>query len=264
MNRSKRYRRRRHWFWIWLSLGFIGLIGVGVAVWKLPPLLYGDVVNASDDARLKAMGDMRTALVAGLAGLAALASLALTARTYRLTQEGQITERYTRAIDQLGSDKLDIRLGGIYALERIAVDSGRDHSTVVEVLSAFAREHSEAANQHRSRLEGLRAVELLRRLVPRRHITRPDQGARALNAYAPDSFRRITTDVQATLTVLGRLPERLNVSRGDLGGAALVGANLAGARLEEANFRYSDLRGATLTGADLARASLTAATLEGA
>ena len=35
--------------------------------------------------------------------------------TYRLTQQGQITERYTKAIEQLGSDKLDVRLGGIRA-----------------------------------------------------------------------------------------------------------------------------------------------------
>jgi hypothetical protein len=48
----------------------------------------------------------------------------LTARTYYLNREGQITERYTRAIDQLGSTSLSVRLGGIYALERIARDSG--------------------------------------------------------------------------------------------------------------------------------------------
>jgi hypothetical protein len=31
-----------------------------------------------------------------LAGLAALGSLAIAARTYRLTQQGQITDRYTK------------------------------------------------------------------------------------------------------------------------------------------------------------------------
>jgi len=37
-----------------------------------------------------------------------------------LTEQGQITDRYTKAVEQLGSDKLDVRIGGIYALERIA------------------------------------------------------------------------------------------------------------------------------------------------
>jgi len=39
----------------------------------------------------------------------------MASRTYRLTQQGQLTDRYTRAIEQLGSDKQDVRLGGIYA-----------------------------------------------------------------------------------------------------------------------------------------------------
>ena len=73
----------------------------------------------------------------------------------RLAREGQITERFTRAIDQLGATdeannkKLEIRLGGIYALERIAGDSlamedspGRDYSTVMEVLTAYVRENT--------------------------------------------------------------------------------------------------------------------------
>jgi hypothetical protein len=36
---------------------------------------------------------------------------------------GHIADRYTKATEQLGSDKLDVHLGGIHALERIAVDS---------------------------------------------------------------------------------------------------------------------------------------------
>jgi hypothetical protein len=32
----------------------------------------------------------------------------------QIAQEGQITERFSRAIEQLGSDKEDVQLGGIY------------------------------------------------------------------------------------------------------------------------------------------------------
>ena len=59
-----------------------------------------------------------------------------------IAEQGHITERYTKAIQQLGDTSLAVRLGGIYALERIAIDSERDHPTVVEVLSAFVREQS--------------------------------------------------------------------------------------------------------------------------
>jgi len=50
-----------------------------------------------------------------------------------------VTDRYTQAIGQFGSGKPDVRIGGIYALERIAHDSPWDHPTVLEVLSALAR-----------------------------------------------------------------------------------------------------------------------------
>jgi membrane protein implicated in regulation of membrane protease activity len=134
--------RQGRW-WLWALAGLVALAALAAIILILPSLMYGDVSNASPDARLQAASGFRTAVVAGLAGLAALGSLAMANRTYRLTQQGQITERYTKAIEQLGSGKLDVRLGGIYALERIATDSERDHPTVVEVLSAFVREHSQ-------------------------------------------------------------------------------------------------------------------------
>src|SRR6266545_5712209 len=126
------------------ALGLLGLLvlaAVVLLIWRVPPALYGYVPDPKDRAGAEA--STRTGLIAGLAGLAALGSLAITARTYRLTEQGHITDRYTKAIEQLGSTRLDVRLGGVYALERIAVDSKRDHPTVVEVLSAFVREHSD-------------------------------------------------------------------------------------------------------------------------
>jgi len=57
-----------------------------------------------------------------------------------VAEDGQITERFTRAVEQLGNENIHIRLGGIYALERLANDSDRDHATVMEILAAFVRE----------------------------------------------------------------------------------------------------------------------------
>jgi hypothetical protein len=103
---------------------------VVLAVFVLPPLPIGaQGLTASE--RLKAENDVRSTLLQALAGTVLLAGLYFTARTYQLNREssartyeldreGQITERFTRAIDQLGEDKLDVRLDGIYALERIA------------------------------------------------------------------------------------------------------------------------------------------------
>jgi hypothetical protein len=63
-------------------------------------------------------------------------------RQVDVAREQQITERFTHGIEQLGSEKLEVRLGGIYALERIAQDSKKDLWTIMEVLTAFVRERS--------------------------------------------------------------------------------------------------------------------------
>ena len=77
--------------------------------------------------------DLILALAQILGGTALLSGLYFTWRTLQVNREGQITARFTRAIDQLGAtdeegNKLfEIRLGGIYALERIARESEEDH-----------------------------------------------------------------------------------------------------------------------------------------
>jgi hypothetical protein len=92
--------------------------------------------------------DLILALAQILGGTALLSGLYFTWRTLQVNREGQITDRFTRAIDQLGKtdDKgrklFEIRLGGIYALERIARESEEDHWPIMEVLTAYIRKHA--------------------------------------------------------------------------------------------------------------------------
>src|ERR1039458_1521742 len=81
-----------------------------------------------------------------LAGLySSMQNLALQTESLVSTREGQITDRFTKAIEQLGATdvtgrpKMEVRLGAIYALERIARDSERDHWPIMEVLMAYVR-----------------------------------------------------------------------------------------------------------------------------
>ena len=46
-------------------------------------------------------------------------------RTLDVTDREQVGDRYLRAVEQLGSDMLEVRIGAIYALERVTVDSAR-------------------------------------------------------------------------------------------------------------------------------------------
>lgn len=49
----------------------------------------------------------------------------------KATEEKQVTERFSRAVEQLGNNNIHVRLGGIYALERIANDSDKDYWQVI-------------------------------------------------------------------------------------------------------------------------------------
>src|SRR5258708_17438363 len=67
---------------------------------------------------------------------------ALTLRALDLTEQGQVSDRYTKAVGQLGDESSPVRVGGIYALERIGHDSPEDRTTIIYVLGAFIRERS--------------------------------------------------------------------------------------------------------------------------
>jgi hypothetical protein len=181
----------------------------------------------------------RGRLVAFGAGLFAVGALVYTARNFSLARQGQVTDRYTKAIEQLGPDKgLDVRIGGIYALERIARDSPRDHPTIMEVLAAFIREHS------------------------REQWPPAEDGAEP-----PD--RETRPDVQAAATVIGRRTIRydsqpIDLSTSDLTRANLIGANLRSVRLIATNLTKAMLHNTALTEANLVSANLAGAYLHGA
>jgi Pentapeptide repeats (8 copies) len=153
-------------------------------------------------------GDTR---VAGASVLAALVVAFGTLRTVRAARENQLTERFAAAVGQLGKTDEE-RLGGIYALERIARDSPRDHEVVIEVLTAYVR-----------------------RCAP----------------WPPKSEEQSTTrspedDVQAIIAVLGRRRALY-----DLHDIDLKSTDLRGALFGEANLKRFNLEGANLQGADL-------------
>lgn len=51
----------------------------------------------------------------------------------------RITELYTKAVEQLGSDKAPVRLGGLYALLRLANEASGQRQIVIDVFCAYLR-----------------------------------------------------------------------------------------------------------------------------
>ncbi|RDI35386.1 pentapeptide repeat-containing protein [Lentzea flaviverrucosa] len=66
----------------------------------------------------------------------------IAADTYADAAARRITELYAKSVEQLGSDKAPVRLGGLYALERLGQDNPDRpalRQTVVDVLCAYLR-----------------------------------------------------------------------------------------------------------------------------
>jgi uncharacterized protein YjbI with pentapeptide repeats len=228
-----------------VSLAAVGLVGVLVLL--LGPIAHWATVgvdNLRGKEKADAVSATRQILLAGAAGTAVLIGLGFTARTYYLSRRGQFTDRYTKAIAQLASDKLTERLGGIYALEHLMRESEADHITVIDVLAAFIRENAPASPPST-------------RGDP--NTTRPsDPPTPATRKAEP----RPCTDIQAALTVLARRPKRpepiwyIDLSNTDLRGADLRWARLDHTRLEQTWLQHANLSSAHLEGAFLREAQL--------
>lgn len=182
-----------------------------------------------------------------------------TERRLAVDREGQVTNRFTQAITQLGAELKDgkpnlaVRLGGIYALEQLAKDDPkRYHWTVMEVLTAYVRENAPWPPQP-----------LLRPGADQASADAPADQAAADAPEPPEPKPR--TDVQAILTVLGRRqpphhfsePGPLDLTRTDLRGAVLRDAHLKGA-----DFTDAHLEKAFCYNAHLERAAFYSAHLE--
>lgn len=147
---------------IWWASGLILVVAVAVTTWLL--LAFGYQLEAIKTA---------STIVLGTGGAAALL---LAARRQRSTElalnqkdrdlahqerdaiERRITDLYTKAADQLGSDKAPVRLAGLYALERVAQDNPPQRQTIVNLLCAYLRmpyqpPGDESEPDHRDRLQ---------------------------------------------------------------------------------------------------------------
>jgi hypothetical protein len=186
----------------------------------------------------------------------------------RQTFAEQGRDRYTMAIEQLGSDKLDVRLGGIYNLEFAARDPARDHPTVMEVLAAFVREHSHKqwplteSGTHVPGPEPRPDVQAALTVIGRRDNSRDRE---PINLAGADLVRADLTDALLTDALLTRaLLDDATLSDAYLTRAYLRGATLRGAHLDGAHLDGADLMGADLNGAILYRADLMSARLRDA
>ncbi|MFK0244617.1 pentapeptide repeat-containing protein [Amycolatopsis azurea] len=224
----------------------------------------------------KAIATLAT-LVTGLAAIGALyvtnRTLDATRQQVAISEQGQYTDRFGKAVEQLGSDKIDIRLGGIYSLERLAKDSPRDATTITQLLATYIREHTcptggtITTGGPRSRpptdVAAAFAVLAARDLnqtatwadVTGACLEHRDFGAGALENI--DLGRAKLADTSFTRTVLrGVRMHEADLSAADLQGSVFLDVQANFAQFPRANLQRVALRNSSFTGANLAEARL--------
>jgi hypothetical protein len=225
-----------------IVLGVTLLISAGLAaIFWLPSLLVPSTANFAHNDRLKVVNDVRGTLLQAVAGLGAIIAAV---RTWLVINErGQITERLTRAVEQLANPNLEVRLAAIFALEQIARDSGRDREAIAEILTGYVRTKSPWPP------------------------SRPGQYRKEAPPSEVPMLEVRSADVQAAMTVVARGPfagdplRPLQLANTDLRRARLIGANLRNADLQGANLESARLYGADLQSAFLWEANLQWASL---
>jgi uncharacterized protein YjbI with pentapeptide repeats len=233
--------------WTLLVIAAIAALMLYVwALWQAPDRMHLHSPQNRYNARLLVIS-VGGAVVVGV-------GLLYTARSYRLSHRGQITDRFTRALEQLTAEQLYVRVGGVQALARLMQDSPIHHDDIIEVLASFIRDRTLTTARSAGGSETVRELAHLPEALPA-HPAPP-------------------ADVQAALTALAHRPQRperrsialagTDLTGADLGGANLVGADLVGAELGRVNLQGADLTGANLRTVQLNRADLTRAALTGA
>ena len=250
---------------LWWIIAIAAVLAVGILLsWSFWEELRGgqSTNQESLSATIRNVG-----LVAGgvIAVLLAVWRSTVAERQTATAQQSLLNERYQKGAEMLGSGVLSVRLGGIYALQRLAEEHPEQyHVQIMRLLCAFVR-----------------------------HPTKDDGGA-----AKPDEKDRLREDVQAVMTAIGTRSETglvlekkagfmLDLHGADLAGVSLFEANLSGAylvnadlssksgnlrsraflthvNLSEAKLMGAKLMHAYLFGADLTSANLSDAKLVGA
>jgi uncharacterized protein YjbI with pentapeptide repeats len=276
---------------LWGLGAVLGVFFLGI--WGLPKWQVAEVTDAS--ARVALETEARKTLVFVLGGGLLLAGLYLIWGTLQETrrllessqyhqparhQEQRLDERLARATDQLGAmhtggygKHLEVRLSGIYALERIAQESPPEYWAVMDLLTAYAR-----ANPSHGAVPAI-DLETVFTVLKRRSKSYGRGEDQPLNLRAVEFRSAPLGDINLAGAILMQADlSQANLARADLRqakltgarlgkavltGTLLAGADLRGADLQEADLRQADLTGANLQGADLSGVDLTQAVLEG-
>lgn len=270
-----------HWqalaFWAGLIVIVIGFLALGVIV--LPHVLNSpeptvkDLRSLTPDQRVTAITQIaqsrnavRASLIQAVGGAAFLLAGFFAWRQLLQARQGQQTERFSRSIEQIGSEKEDVRLGGVYSLGQLSKDKIYT-KPIAEILVAFLRTHGTETN--RPVLQKQPRPRFKRMQEPRGQVLGADAQAAADILIGQGLWVQISersVDLSNADLPGIRLPfamlDGAILSRSELPGAELVNSSLREADLREANLSSAEMRKADLTEAWLHRSTMAYAHLQ--
>ena len=249
----------------WLALVAIVLLGsiLGLTFWGWDWLRETEL-NLLPESKSTTIRNAGLVIAGALALVFAVWRGVLAQRQAETAQQGLSNERYQKGAEMLGSEVLAVRLGGVYALQRLAAEHPEQyHIQIMQLFCAYVR-----------------------------NPTGDEQGP--VSGYDEDDepIRRLREDVQAAMYAIGKRTDaciaiekaanfrldlrnvnlqhsrllNLNLSyalleKSNMFGASLYISNLSSASLTDANLSDTDLTGANLSDANLYRAKLSDAFL---
>ena len=175
-------------------------------------------------------------------------------------------ETYVKALELFGSKDETIRIGAIYALERIALESmNRYHLPIMDVLCAYVRKQSSTDEKESGRVkQDIQEILTVigRRSEKQREIEGKGPRIDLRNAYLPIAYL-YGANLDSTFLPGANLNDA-TLTYCSLKGTSLSMSNLKGANLENADLENADLENADLENANLEDANLEDANLENA
>jgi uncharacterized protein YjbI with pentapeptide repeats len=293
-----------------LVLGALALGALGALAAFLAAVLHlGPYAEGPTDEAIRNIG----LVLAAAFGAPFVAWRSMVAqRQANTAEQGLITDRITKAVAGLGTEKsskrqrrntkgklvyvdgpdgepdlkqpifeevsepnLEVRIGAIYALERISQDSPRDHVQIMEILCAYIRENAPGSEAEEGPIAEWKRLTENTEAGPGMTPTQVAEAKKNADAdRIPDrqtvqrwvATLKPRTDIQVAAQVIGRrtgaqvMRERADTRHGEDG----YRLDLRGANLQGVDLSHLDLRKALLHGARMEGANLGGARMEGA
>ncbi|AFZ59030.1 pentapeptide repeat-containing protein [Anabaena cylindrica FACHB-243] len=176
-------------------------------------------------------------------------------------EDKQITERFSKAIELLGNQQIEVKLGGIYALEQIAKDAPEKyHWTIMEVLTAFVRENAplKKEGEEKEIQKYWTAIQAALTVIGRRNCEHEKENQRLDLTFI--DIREANFDRAKNLTRIDLYCS--NLDRASFQEASLQDVSLWSSSLQSVNFSEAMLERVNLAGAKLCQAKFNKANLK--